>query len=151
MNASGETRGTVLIVDDDPAVLILIQCILTAADYRVLVAAERAGALRVVQQKHIHIDLALLDVCVPGVSGTELADELLAIRPNIRVLWMSGFVDEEFIRVKLVDEYATFLQKPLHRHDLLVAVEQALEAAPGDGTPGHEAERTLTSGATHFT
>jgi FixJ family two-component response regulator len=64
---------------------------------------------------------------------------------------MSGFVDEEFIRVKLVDEYATFLQKPLHRHDLLVAVEQALEAAPGDGTPGHEAERTLTSGATHFT
>jgi two-component system cell cycle sensor histidine kinase/response regulator CckA len=151
MNASGETRGTVLIVDDDPAVLILIQCILTAADYRVLVAAERAGALRVVQQKHIHIDLALLDVCVPGVSGTELADELLAIRPNIRVLWMSGFVDEEFIRVKLVDESATFLQKPLHRHDLLVAVEQALEAAPGDGTPGHEAERTLTSGATHFT
>jgi DNA-binding NtrC family response regulator len=151
MNASGETRGTVLIVDDDPAVLILIQCILTAADYRVLVAAERAGALRVVQQKHIRIDLALLDVCVPGVSGTELADELLAIRPNIRVLWMSGFVDEEFIRVKLVDEYATFLQKPLHRHDLLVAVEQALEAAPGDGTPGHEAERTLTSGATHFT
>jgi hypothetical protein len=151
MNESGETRGTVLIVDDDPAVLILIQCILTAADYRVLVAAERAGALRVVQQKHIRIDLALLDVCVPGVSGTELADELLAIRPNIRVLWMSGFVDEEFIRVKLVDEYATFLQKPLHRHDLLVAVEQALEAAPGDGTPGHEAERTLTSGATHFT
>jgi len=151
MNESGETRGTVLIVDDDPAVLILIQCILTAADYRVLVAAERAGALRVVQQKHIPIDLALLDVCVPGVSGTELADELLAIRPNIRVLWMSGFVDEEFIRVKLVDEYATFLQKPLHRHDLLVAVEQALEAAPGDGTPGHEAERTLTSGATHFT
>ena len=151
MNESGETRGTVLIVDDDPAVLILIQCILTAADYRVLVAAERAGALRVVQQKHIRIDLALLDVCVPGVSGTELADELLAIRPNIRVLWMSGFVDEEFIRVKLVDEYATFLQKPLHRHDLLVAVEQALEAAPGDGTPAHEAERTLTSGATHFT
>jgi two-component system cell cycle sensor histidine kinase/response regulator CckA len=147
MNASGETRGTVLIVDDDPAVLILIQRILTAADYRVLVAAERAGALCVAQQKHLSIDLALLDVCIPGVSGTQLADELLAIRPAIRVLWMSGFVDEEFIRVKLVDGYTTFLPKPLHRRDLLLAVQQALEAVPADGTPGHEGEGRLASGA----
>ena len=147
MNASAERRGTILIVDDDPAVLVLIQQILMAADYRVLLAAERAGAIRMARQKHIRIDLALLDVRVPGVSGTELADEILSIRPDVRVLWMSGFVDEEFIRVKLHDGDAGFLSKPLHRDGLLLAVEQAIKAVPrGGGTLGNRSEKkTLTA------
>jgi DNA-binding NtrC family response regulator len=123
---AAEYRGTILIVDDDPSVLVLIQNILMAAEYRVLLAAERADALRMAQQKHIHIDLALLDVRIPGVSGTQLADEILAIRSDIQVLWMSGFVDEEFVRVKLLDGYAGFLSKPLRRDGLLQAVERAI-------------------------
>jgi len=98
MKETRENRGTILVVDDDRAVLVLIQNILMAADYRVLLAAERADAVRIAGQKHIHIDLVLLDVRMPGVLGSELAGELLTLRPNIRVLWMSGFVDEEFIR-----------------------------------------------------
>jgi|HubBroStandDraft_1064217.scaffolds.fasta_scaffold04675_4 DNA-binding NtrC family response regulator len=150
MNGTGENRGTVLIVDDDPAVLVLIQNILMAADYRVLLAAERAHAVRLAGQKHIHIDLALLDVRIPGVSGTELADELLSVRPNIQVLWMSGFVDEEFIRVKLLDGYAGFLAKPLRRDGLLLAVQQAIETARGGATPAHRGEKALTAGATSY-
>jgi two-component system cell cycle sensor histidine kinase/response regulator CckA len=123
---AAENRGTVLIVDDDPAVLVLIQTILMAADYRVLLAAERADAVRMARQKHVHIDLVLLDVRIPGVSGTQLADEILAIRPDIRVLWMSGFVDEEFVRVQLLDGHAGFLSKPLRRDGLLLAVEHAI-------------------------
>src|SRR5580692_6772528 len=141
MNQTGENRGTVLIVDDDPAVLVLIQNMLLAADYRVLLAAERADAVRIAKQKHVHIDVALLDVRIPGVSGTELADEILSIRPDIRLLWMSGFVDEEFIRVKLVDGYNGFLTKPLRRDGLLLAVQQAIEAP-------HGGEKALTAGAT---
>ena len=148
MNASGENRGTILVVDDDPAVLVLIQNMLMAADYRVLLAAERADAVRLIQQKHVHIDLALLDVRVPGVSGSELGDEILSIRPDIRVLWMSGFVDEEFIRIKLHDRYAGFLTKPLHCDGLLRAVEQAIEEAPGGArTPGNSGEKSLVAGA----
>src|ERR1700722_2294618 len=113
MNAHRENRGTILIVDDDPAVLVLIQSILMAADYRVLLATERADAVRMAQQKHVHIDLALLDVRIPGVSGSELAEEIVSVRPDIRVLWMSGFVEEEFIRVKPLGGYAGFLPKPL--------------------------------------
>jgi|SRR5580658_934886 DNA-binding NtrC family response regulator len=150
MNGTGENRGTVLIVDDDPAVLVLIQNILMAADYRVLLAAERAHAVRLAGQKHIHIDLALLDVRIPGVSGTELADELLSVRPNIQVLWMSGFVDEEFIRVKLLDGYAGFLAKPLRRDGLLLAVQQAIETARGGATLAHRGEKALTAGATGY-
>ncbi len=150
MKANTENRGTVLIVDDDPAVLFLIQQILMAADYRVLVAAERAGALRVARQKHIHIDLALLDVRMPGVSGTELADDILSIRPNVRVLWMSGVVDEEFIRVKLFNGYAGFLSKPLRRDGLLAAVRDAIDAgSPGSRRTVYRVEKALTAGASH--
>ena len=150
MNATTENRGTILIVDDDPAVLVLIQNILTAADYRVLLAAERADAVRIARQKHIHIDLVLLDVHVPGVSGTELADEIFFIRPSIRVLWMSGFVAEEFIRVKLHDGYAGFLSKPLRRDGLLLAVQQAIEAPNGGETRGYQGEKALATGATIY-
>jgi CheY-like chemotaxis protein len=52
MNATTENCGTILIVDDDPAVLVLIHTILMAADYRVLVASERADAIRMARQKH---------------------------------------------------------------------------------------------------
>jgi two-component system cell cycle sensor histidine kinase/response regulator CckA len=141
MNARRENRGTILIVDDDPAVLVLIQSILTAADYRVLPATERADAVRMAQQKHVHIDLALLDVRIPGVSGTELADEILSIRQDIRVLWMSGFVEEEVIRVKPLGDYAGFLAKPLRRDGLLAAVEKAISS------PQRPAAKTLTAGA----
>jgi DNA-binding response OmpR family regulator len=113
-------------VDDDTAVLVLIQNILTSAGYRVLPAAERADAVRMARRKDIHIDLALLDVHIPGVTGTQLADEILSLRPDLPVLWMSGFVDDEFIRVKLLDAYAGFLSKPLRRDGLLLAVERAV-------------------------
>jgi two-component system cell cycle sensor histidine kinase/response regulator CckA len=124
-------------------VLILIQTVLTAAGYRVLSATQRADAVRLALQKHIHIDLALLDVRVPGVSGTELADEILSVRPNIRVLWMSGFVDDEFIRIKLLDGYAGFLPKPLRRDGLLTAVQQAIGAA----TVRERSQPALSAGA----
>jgi DNA-binding NtrC family response regulator len=120
-------------VDDDPAVLVLIQTILTAADYRVLLAAERADAVRMATQKHLHIDLALLDVRMPGMSATALADEMLSLRPNVRVLFMSGFVDEEIIRIKMLDQYAGFLPKPFRSDGLLRAVRHAMEASAAAG------------------
>ncbi len=144
---TAENHGTILIVDDDPAVLILVQNILTAAGYRVLPALDRADAVRLAGQKHIHMDMALLDVYMPGVSGTELADEILSIRPNLRILWMSGFVDDEFIRIRLIAGYAGFLPKPLRRAGLLRAVEQAMAAGPrGSGAPEHPRHTASAAG-----
>jgi two-component system cell cycle sensor histidine kinase/response regulator CckA len=144
---TAENHGTILIVDDDPAVLILVQNILTSAGYRVLPALDRADAVRLAGQKHIHMDMALLDVYMPGVSGTELADEIMSLRPNIRVLWMSGFVEDEFIRIQLIAGYAGFLSKPLRRDGLLLAVEQAMAAAPREsGAAEHPRPRTSAAG-----
>jgi two-component system, cell cycle sensor histidine kinase and response regulator CckA len=138
MNATSSTgtHGTILVVDDDPSVLVLIQTILTTADYRVLLAAERADAIRMATQKHLHIDLALLDVRMPGMSATALADEMLSLRPNVRVLFMSGFVDEEIIRIKMLDQYAGFLPKPFRSDGLLRAVRHAMEAPAAAGWNG---------------
>jgi len=130
MQRTAENRGTVLIVDDNPAVLFAIQQILIAAHYRVLLAAERAGAIRLARQKHIHIDAILLDVRMPGVSGSELADEILSMRPDVRVLWMSGFVDEDFIRIKLLDGYNGLFTRPVRCDGLLAAVQDAVDAMP---------------------
>jgi two-component system cell cycle sensor histidine kinase/response regulator CckA len=144
---TAENQGTILIVDDDPSVLILVQNILTSAGYRVLPALDRADAVRLAGQKHIHMDMALLDVYMPGVSGTELADEIMSIRPNLRILWMSGFVEDEFIRIKLIAGYSGFLSKPLRRDGLLLAVEQAMAAAPhGSAAPDHPRKTASAAG-----
>src|SRR5579863_8655071 len=122
-----ENCGTVLVVDDDPAVLVLIERILAAANHRVLPASRAADAMRLVSQKHLRIDLALLDVRMPDMSGTALATEILSVRPRLPVLFMSGFVDDEFVRLKLVDRTARLLPKPFCGMELLPAVRQAIE------------------------
>ncbi|HUE04272.1 MAG TPA: response regulator [Bryobacteraceae bacterium] len=147
MKATAKNRGTVLIVDGDPAVLVLIQRILVAADHHVLLAAERADAVHIARQKHIRIDLVLLDERIPGVSGTDLADEIAALRPGVRMLWMSGFVDDGFIRIRLFDGHTGRVSKKLYRDGLLPAVQQAIEGP----RPGRRARylraKTLTAGA----
>jgi DNA-binding NtrC family response regulator len=135
-----ENRGTILIADDDSAVLILIKTILTAAGYRVVLAAEGADAIHLARQKHLRIDLALLDIRMPGIHGTQLADEILSVRPNARVLFMSGYVDEEIIRIKMLDEYAGFLPKPFKTADLLESVRTALESPASMPAPESSVE-----------
>jgi two-component system cell cycle sensor histidine kinase/response regulator CckA len=148
MNPTENTagKGTVLVVDDDPAVLIVIKTILTSSDYRVLLAATAEDAVRLGRQKHIHIDLALLDVRMPGMQGTDIAQELQSTRPKIRVLYMSGFLDDEIIRIKLLDEHSGFLPKPFHSASLLEAVRQAMEPHPRAGYPEiHRATHAVVS------
>ncbi|MGO4879338.1 MAG: response regulator [Bryobacteraceae bacterium] len=118
MNKSGTSRGTVLVVDRDPAVLVLMQKLLASQDYRVLLAANWTAAMFLIRQSHVDIDVALLDMRVPGISRTGLADEIQSIRPKMRVLWISAFVDGPFIRVKLAGERSA---------GLLAAVAQAME------------------------
>lgn len=148
LNIGIGNRGTVLVVDDDPAILVLIQNILSAANYRVLAAVERADALHLAEQKNVHIDLALIDVCMPGVRGPEFAAEIRALRPEIHLLWMSGIVDQEFVRIRLTDGYAGFLPKPLQRAGLLSAIEQAIAGNPAFSDESQaQVTRSMTAGA----
>ena len=120
---------TILVVDDDLSVLSVIKCMLERGDYNVLMAHSAETALRMVERDDLTIDLMLLDVVMPDISGPDLAERILAIRPHMRVLFMSGCTDSEVVRVKILDRALGFLPKPFTSDSLLERVQKVLNPA----------------------
>ena len=120
---------TILVVDDDLSVLSVIKCMLECGDYNVLMAHSAETALRMVERDDLTIDLMLLDVVMPDISGPDLAERILAIRPHMRVLFMSGCTDSEVVRVKILDRALGFLPKPFTSDSLLERVTKVLNPA----------------------
>jgi DNA-binding NtrC family response regulator len=120
---------TILVVDDDLSVLSVIKCMLECGDYNVLMAHSAETALRMVERDDLTIDLMLLDVVMPDISGPDLAERILAIRPHMRVLFMSGCTDSEVVRVKILDRALGFLPKPFTSDSLLERVQKVLNPA----------------------
>ena len=120
---------TILVVDDDLSVLSVIKCMLECGDYNVLMAHSAETALRMVERDDLTIDLMLLDVVMPDISGPDLAEHILAIRPHLKVLFMSGCTDSEVVRVKILDRALGFLPKPFTSDSLLERVQKVLNPA----------------------
>jgi len=126
----GPARGseTVLVVEDEPAVLTLSQRALEAQGYVVLAASDAAAALRVVERHGGTIHLLLTDVVMPGLSGRELAERLGAQRPGIRVLYMSGYPGDAVVQHGTLPSGSAFLQKPFSPDRLARKVRDVLDA-----------------------
>jgi len=126
----GAARGneTVLVVEDEPAVLTLSRRALEAQGYVVLAASDAAAALRVVERHGGTIHLLLTDVVMPGQSGRELADRLAAQRPGIRVLYMSGYPGDAVVQHGTLPSGSAFLQKPFSPDGLALKVRDVLDA-----------------------
>jgi two-component system cell cycle sensor histidine kinase/response regulator CckA len=116
---------TVLVVEDEPAVRAFAVRVLAGLGYRVLQAANGAEALELAAGHAGPIDLLLTDVIMPGIQGRELGTRITAVRPVIRVLYMSAFMDSQSGRADLPAE-AVFLAKPFTVEALGDAVRQAL-------------------------
>jgi FixJ family two-component response regulator len=84
--------------------------------------------LQIVKQSDRRIDLLLTDVVMPQISGKELADRARKIRPDLNVLFMSGYTDELLCDQLIDDNDIAFIQKPFSEQDLLVAVRKILNA-----------------------
>lgn len=84
---------TVLLVEDEPALRTLTKLILSSHGYQVLDAANGMDALRLLQNSDTQIDLLLTDVIMPGMTGLELADEVVRLRPSTRIAYMSGYAE----------------------------------------------------------
>ena len=127
---SGPARGseTVLVVEDEPAVLRLSRRALETQGYVVLAAADGADALRIVERHGGTIDLLLTDVVMPGLSGRELADQLSVRRPGIRVLFMSGYPGDAVVQHGTLPPGSAFLQKPFSPDGLARKVRDVLDA-----------------------
>jgi len=116
----------ILVVDDDISVLTVMKCMLECYDYSVLLAETAEAALRLAANQHLVIDLLITDIVMPAVQGPELADRMLALRPEIKVLYMSGYADSEVVRFKVLDPSVSFLPKPFTTDGLIETVERAL-------------------------
>ncbi|MBE2254488.1 MAG: PAS domain-containing protein [Myxococcus sp.] len=118
-------RGVVLLVEDDAPVREVAQRLLRGAGYQVHVAAGTTEA-RALVATIAHLDLLLTDMVMPDGGGRELADELLARVPGLKVLFMSGYTDDTVMRSGVRDGKLQLLQKPFTPATLLDAVATAL-------------------------
>jgi PAS domain S-box-containing protein len=128
-DATAQHAGTVLVVDDEAAIRDVVHRVLTRAGYRVMTAAGQAQALGLLREPGVPVDLLVTDVVMPGVTGEAFAAQVEAVRPGIRVLFMSGY------ELPGAMTGAQILDKPFSRATLLAKVNQLLIINPGDG-PG---------------
>ncbi len=123
-------RGTetILVVEDEAAVLTLSRRALEAQGYVVLAAGDPGDAMRVVERHGGTIHLLLTDVVMPGLSGRELADRLVARRPGMRVLYMSGYPGDAVVQHGSLPVGSAFLQKPFSPDGLARKVRDVLDS-----------------------
>jgi len=118
--------ATVLVVDDEEAVREITRDILVEHGYTVLEAANGREALRLCEARSDPIHLLLTDVVMPGMSGVELGQRLTRLRPEVKVLHMSGYMDAESVRKDVVEAGRTLLPKPFTPNALLAKVQEML-------------------------
>jgi CheY-like chemotaxis protein len=117
---------TILLVDDEKSLRKLGKRALSKAGYRVLEASDGAMALRIAAEEVGEIDLVLTDVEMPTLGGRGMVDELNELSPGIRVLFMSGYTDNEILRRGIRTSETEFLQKPFTAEELCAAVRSVL-------------------------
>jgi len=118
---------TVLLVEDDDRVRLLVSRSLTARGYTVIAVDDPIQALELCKQKAAEIDLLIADVVLPHIKGPELASRVTALNPSARVLYVSGYGEEEVRRSELLRNGAAFLQKPFSTHDLARRVREVCD------------------------
>jgi two-component system cell cycle sensor histidine kinase/response regulator CckA len=131
VRTEGSARGleTVLLVEDDESVCELVRGILRAKGYKVLSAGRPQDAVALCERHGGRIDLLLTDVIMPGFSGAELSKRLTAKYPDMRVIFMSGYIDDLMVREGMHRHEVSFLQKPFTPSNLAKKVREVLDGA----------------------
>jgi DNA-binding NtrC family response regulator len=120
---------TILLVEDDTGVRDLVRRELAQIGYQVIEAKNGVEACLTATQQSCHVDLLLTDVVMPGMNGRELAQHLSVVKPNLRVLFMSGYLDDICVSRGMDPHRTTFLQKPFTPDVLLRAVRGLLDSS----------------------
>ena len=125
---AARVRGseTILVVEDDEGVRRLIVGTLAMCGFKVLQAADGTGALAEATQHAGSIDLLLTDVIMPGMNGKEVADRLTALRPGIKVLFISGYSGELIAKAGVLHAGIAYLPKPFTSDVLAARVREML-------------------------
>lgn len=124
-------RGTetILLVEDDASVRLLVRATLEANGYQVLEATHGAEALSIAEQRQGKMHLLLTDLVMPGISGRVLAEQMVILQPELRVLFMSGYTDDAVVRHGGLEAGVAFIQKPFTPDGLARKVREVLDAS----------------------
>ena len=119
---------TVLLVEDEDMVRNLVNRALTRNGYTVLKAEDGMQAIQCMESCKDEVRLLITDVVLPKMSGREIADVMTAVRPNLKVLFMSGYTDNAIVHHGILDEGINFIQKPFSTKDLLKRIRSILDS-----------------------
>jgi CheY-like chemotaxis protein len=122
-------RGSevVLLAEDEDGVRSLARQVLHGCGYTVLEARDGAEAVRVAGQHQGRLDLLLTDVVMPRLGGRAVAEEVAALHPEAKVLFLSGYTDDAVVRHGVLDAQVAFLQKPFSLATLAQKVREVLD------------------------
>jgi two-component system cell cycle sensor histidine kinase/response regulator CckA len=123
--------GTILLVEDEDSLRELSHRLLEGIGYTVIEAANGADAIRIAGQCADRIQLLVTDVVMPGMSGRELAELLVASHSQMKVLYVSGHTDDVIMHHAILKPGVAFLQKPFTRDGLAKKIQEVLGAADG--------------------
>ncbi|MBL8826409.1 MAG: PAS domain S-box protein [Planctomycetaceae bacterium] len=129
INPTGPTRGveTVLLAEDEGAVRRVARMILERHGYQVIEACDGAEALRLAHEHADEVQLLLTDVVMPHLNGPQLAAQLARELPQLKVVYMSGYLNDRANRDAIINSGSTILEKPFKPKDLVRAVRDALD------------------------
>jgi two-component system, cell cycle sensor histidine kinase and response regulator CckA len=137
---------TILVVEDEETVRMLMVRTLTRLGYRILAAGDGAEALRVFDGHDGDVDLVITDIVMPDMSGTELVERLKAHRTDLPVLYITGYTDDVLVHHEVLSG-VTLLEKPFSLPSLATKVRDVLSRA-GDASAGHRVDRTFQGRST---
>jgi len=123
-----EVCETVLLVEDEESVRELVRVTLGSRGYKVLEAENGECGLRIAEETKEQIHILVTDVVMPGMGGRELARQLVALRPGIGVLYLSGYTEEAIVPEGVLGPGTAFLQKPFTLQNLTEKVREVLRA-----------------------
>jgi len=120
---------TVLLVEDEPAILDMTTLILESLGYIVLPAETAARAIRLAGEHTGKINLLITDVIMPEMNGRDLAGKLLSLYPNLKCLFISGYTADIIARHGILDSHLNFIQKPFTRQQLAAKLREVLDGS----------------------
>jgi CheY-like chemotaxis protein len=132
VRAACDRTGTILVIDDDAVVRRAVSNALDSLGYTPIEATSGADAVELYRARGSDIRAVVLDMVMPVMSGKALAQTLTQRRPNLAVLYMSGYTDEAIVKDGVLDAGVHLLPKPFTPERLLEAVGQALGARRGE-------------------